>query len=118
MAVKKPVKKNVPTKKVAITKGKEKVREVEMPVSDIPELQDGIMPTNSKVKDKPPVGYATIGASLGATINVGDYQSARIDVFIQRNVVDNDSVIRDEYTKITDMLQKEIERQSAILLDE
>lgn len=118
MAVKKAVKKNVPTKKVAITKGKEKVREVEMPVSDIAELQDGIMPTNSKVKDKPPVGMVTIGMSLGATINVGDYQSARIDVFIQRNVIDNDDNIRFQYENLSDMLQKEIERQSAILLDE
>lgn len=106
------------TKKVAITSGKKVVREEEIPVSDVAELQDGIQPTNTKLKDKPPVGYATVGMALGATINVGDYQSARIDVFIQRNVVDDDAVIQDAYNDISEVLQNEIQRQSAILLDE
>ena len=89
----------------------------EIPISDVAEIQDGVMPTNVKYKEKPPLGYATIGLALGATINVGDYQSARIDVLIQRNVKDDDEVIRDEYKNMSEMLQTELERQSAILLD-
>jgi hypothetical protein len=115
VAIKKKV--TTPTKKVAVTKGKEKtvVKEVEMPVNDVRELQDGIMPTNSKVKDKPPVGYATVGLNLGATLNMGDFQSARIDVFVQRNVVDTDEAIKDEFANLSELLQAEIQRQSALL---
>lgn len=100
------------TKKVEVKNGKPK----EIPISDIKEIQDGVMPTNVKYKENPPLGYATIGLALGCTLNVGDYQSARIDVFIQRNVKDDDEIIRDEYQHMSEMLQIELERQSAILL--
>lgn len=100
------------TKTVEVKNGKPK----EIPISDIAEIQDGVMPTNVKYKESPPLGYATIGLALGCTLNVGDYQSARIDVFIQRNVKDDDEVIRDEYQHMSEMLQIELERQSAFLL--
>ena len=99
------------TKKVEVKNGEPK----EIPISDIAEIQDGVMPTNVKYKEKPPLGYATIGLALGCTLNVGDYQSARVDVFIQRNVKDDDDVIRDEYKKISEMLQVELERQAALI---
>lgn len=100
------------TKTVEVKNGEPK----EIPISDVAEIQDGVMPTNVKYKESPPLGYATIGLALGCTLNVGDYQSARIDVFIQRNVKDDDEVIRDEYQHMSEMLQIELERQSAILL--
>jgi hypothetical protein len=111
--IKKKPKAVVKTKKV-----NSKHVDKEIPVSEERDVQDGIMHTNTKVKEKPPEGYATVGLALGATLNVGDYQSARIDVFIQRNVKDEDEVIETEYIKMGETLQKEIERQSAILLDD
>jgi hypothetical protein len=81
------------------------------------ETQDGIQPTNVKLKEKPPEGFATIGLAKGVTLNMGEYQSARIDVFIQRNVKDDDAVILDEINKISEMLNAELERQSAELDD-
>lgn len=114
MAIKKPIK----TKKVAVTNAqKEVVKEVEMPISDNPEIQDGVTP-RSKLGGTTPEKKATIGLSLGCTLNMGDYQSARIDVFIQRNVDDTDEAIKDGLDEISNLLHDELERQSAILMDE
>ena len=118
MRVKKPIKKKTPTKKVAITKGKDKevVREVEMSVSENREVQDGANP-KSKLGGGAHPGHAVVGLSKGVTLNMGDFQSARIDVFIQRTVVDDDDTIRDTLVEIDEILQDEIERQSALLDD-
>jgi hypothetical protein len=104
-------------KKVSVTKGKDKevTKEVNIPTTDVAEIQDGVQPKKRPV-EQTPEGYATIAYGLGATINMGDFQSARIDVFIQRNVKDDDAVIQDEFKNISELLQTEIERQSAILM--
>lgn len=112
MVIKKPR-----TKKIDVKKSGETVREVEVPVSDNPELQDGVQP-RSKVGTVAPPGTATVGLSLGCTLNMGDFQSARIDVFIQRNVADNEETIKDTMEEISDLLHGELERQSAILMDD
>lgn len=104
-----------PIKKVAVTKPGEDAREVEMEVN--PSVQDGVSP-RSKLGGKTEPGKATIGLSIGATLNMGDYQSARIDVFIQRNVDDTEEAIKDGLDEISVLLHSEIERQSAILMDE
>ena len=106
-----------PIKKVPITKSGSTVREVEMEVSNNPEIQDGVSP-RSKTASKVPEGFATVGLSLGCTLNMGDFQSARIDVFIQRTVPDTDEHIKDGIEEISEMLHSELERQSAILMDE
>lgn len=111
-----PKKPQTRTKKVPIMDGKKVVKEVEMPISDIAEMQDGVMPTVPK--QNAPQGYASVSLAIGCTLNMGDYQSARIDAFIQRNVPDTDEDIRDAYSKIGDMLHSELERQSAILMDD
>jgi hypothetical protein len=110
-----PIKKTskTPTKKVAITKGKEKVREVEISTST-PPVMDGVQPKKRPV-EQTPQGYVTIAVGQGVTLNMDNFQSARLDVFIQRNVVDDDSIIRDEFESMANMLQKEIERQSSEL---
>lgn len=103
----------VATKKVAVTKGKEKVREIEIPISDNKEIQDGV-PPKSKLTNAPK-GYASISLNIGCTLNMGDFQSARIDVFIQRNVVDTEETIKDGMNDISDILHDELARQSDLL---
>lgn len=105
--------KKKPTKKLAITKGKKTEREIEIPIGN-PEVQDGINP-KGKVSANVPLGYVTIGTQIGATINMGDFQSARIDVFIQRNVEDNDESIQEGLDDISDKLHEELSRQSELL---
>lgn len=106
------------SKKVAITSGKTTTGEVSVDIADNRELQDGIQPTNVKLKDKPPQGYVTIGNAVGVTLNMGDYQSARIDVFIQRNVPDNNTSIKEGFEEINELLMDEVQRQSSLLDEE
>lgn len=108
--------KKKPTKKVAVVKGRETSREVEMEVENV-NVQDGVNP-RSKLGTQAQVGKAVIGLSLGATLNMGDYQSARIDVFIQRTVEDDEDIIRDEMERISETLHDELARQSALLSDD
>ena len=112
MVIKK--RKNTGTKKVSITNKGVKVREVEIPISDNREIQDGVSP-KSKLGNGAHEGLAVVGFSKGVTLNMDNYESARIDVFIQRTVVDDDEVIRDTILEIDEILQDEIERQSALL---
>ena len=104
-----------PTKKLAVSKSGAISREVEVEVN--PNVQDGVSP-RSKLGGATPEGYATVGLSLGCTLNMGDYQSARIDVFIQRNVPDTEEHIKDGIEEISEMLHSELERQSAILMED
>lgn len=104
-------------KKIAVNKGGKLDREVDIPLSDNPEIQDGVNP-RSKLGKATPEGQATVGLSVGATLNMGDFQSARIDVFIQRSVPDNEEAIKDGLDEISELLHSEIERQSAILMDD
>jgi len=103
------------TKKVEVTKFGDKMGDKEIPISDNPEIQDGV--PSSNLKNNPPKGYATIGLSKGITLNMGDYQSARIDVFIQRNVPDTDEAIKAGLDDINEKLTEEIVRQSEELDD-
>lgn len=111
-----PIKKVRPTKKVPVTKdkGQTVVREVEMEVAENREIQDGVM-SNSKLGGTAQRGKATVGLSLGMTLNMGDYQSARVDVFIQREVEDTDGTIDEGLHDISDKLHEELERQASLL---
>lgn len=57
-------------------------------------------------------GTVAIGMTKGVTINMGDYESARIDVMITRNVNDSDADIvagiKDISTLLSDCLSDEI----------
>lgn len=110
VGVKRPIK----TKKVAVTNKGETVREIEIPISDNREIQDGVSP-RGKLGSKAVEGKAIVGLSKGVTLNMGDFQSARIDVFIQRTVTDDEQVLRDTLLEIDEVLQDEIERQSSLL---
>ena len=110
------IKKKKPlAKKKAITVGnRESSRDVEIPVTDNKEIQDGNSP-RSKLGGGAHPGLAVVGIGKGITLNMGDYQSARIDVFIQRTVEDDNEVIQATILEIDELLQEEIERQSELL---
>ena len=106
-------------KKVTVDRAGEKGYDVEIPVED-EEIQDGDMLNQMKAdmtKIPQQTGFATVGLSLGATINMGDYQSARVDCFIIRNVPDNDKTISKAYTDISRKLSDELSRQIEMLSD-
>lgn len=105
------------TKTVPVMDGKKLKKEVKIPISDNREVQDGIT-SKGKVSNVVPVGYAGIGLQLGATINLGDFQSARIDVFIQRNVEDTNESIEAGLEEISDILHEELARQADLLSED
>lgn len=106
------------TKEVDIIKDKKVVRKKKINVSDRAEVLDGVYPTSNKLQKQPPEGYATVGMGIGATINMGDYESARVDVFIQRNVKDDDRVLQDAYRDMGELLNNELQEQVSQLVDE
>lgn len=96
------------------------VREVDTSGGD-PEIQDGDMRTtrNTTMSTVPAnTGFCTVGLQLGATINMGDYNSARIDAFITRNVPDNDKSISQAIDQIGKKLQTEVSRQADLLSED
>lgn len=109
---KKAVLKNSKEKDIALSKKKS----VRIPTTNNHEIQDGTNPKGKHLTNVPE-GKATVGLSVGITLNMGDYQSARIDVFMQRNVDDDEVSIKDALTEISDLLHEEIERQATILED-
>jgi hypothetical protein len=112
---KKPLKK---TKAVDIKEGKLKVGEQDVTIND-PEVQDGDTMTalrKSLQETKKQSNLATVGLSMGVTLNVGDYQSARVDLFISRNVPDNEKSIDKAIDEISTKILAEIENQTAQLL--
>lgn len=112
----KPLKKAKKTKNLEVTSGKKIVKEKEIPINK-KGAQDGVLP-HSKVSKTVPEGFATVGLQIGATINMGDFQSARIDVFMQRNVPDTHDEILEGYEEISEILHEELARQSSLLADE
>jgi hypothetical protein len=107
--------------KVDVKRSGETVRQVDIPPAEDRELMNGDMlnaskPTSSRTV--PPDGYVTLGLSLGATLNVGDYQSARVDVFMLRNVRDDSAYIDASYTEMGQRLNAEVQRQAQIIMGE
>lgn len=56
----------------------------------------------------PPDGFVTIGLSKGVTLNMGNYQSARIDAFLIKNVPNNEEAIEEGFNKIADVLDERL----------
>lgn len=65
------------------------------------EVQSGVL--DISIPKAPPIGYVTIAMQKGVTINMGNYQSARLDVFIARNVPDDENLNKC-YDEIADLL--------------
>ena len=106
-----------PKKPVAIQRhvGKGDAREVD--VTTNPNIEDGVSP-RSKLGKATPKGKALIGTSLGVTLNMGDYESARVDVFIQRHVDDDDESIKEGLAEISELLHEELQNQALQLSNE
>lgn len=60
-------------------------------------------------------GEALVGLSKGCTINMGNYQSAKIDCWISRVCPDNEKDIMDNLADIGIMLDEQIEYESSKL---
>lgn len=63
-------------------------------------------------------GTAKVGLVKGVTINLGNYQSARIDCSIVRIVKDDDREIMDELANISSMIDEQIEFETEQLEEE
>lgn len=112
----KPVRvKRSPKKAVPIKQNREEVREVD--VTTNPNIEDGVSP-RSKLGKATPQGKALIGLSLGVTMNMGDFESARVDVFIQRNVDDDDDSIKEGLAELSELIHEEIQNQALQLQPE
>lgn len=59
----------------------------------------------------PPSGMCTVGFGKGITLNMGDYQSARLDLFIIRNVPDNEESIVEAVREIADRIDEELTKE-------
>lgn len=86
-----PIKKKVtttPTLKEAV----EKVVTKKKTVKGVPDVVEVVKPTKDVISE----GVVTleaqrrIGMSKGMTVNMGDYQSARIDIWMEKLVPDNE----------------------------
>lgn len=104
-----------PKKKVPVKENRVETREVD--VTTNPNIEDGVSP-RSKLGKATPKGKALIGLSLGVTLNMGDFESARVDVFIQRNVDDDDESIQEGLADISELIHDELQKQALQLQPE
>lgn len=58
-------------------------------------------------------GQCRVGLAKGATINLGDFQSARIDVWMERVVEESDDSVEEALDFMSLMLDRRIEEESA-----
>lgn len=56
-----------------------------------------------------PVGYSTVGLSKGLTVNLGNYESARINCWISRTVKDEEKIVMDTLADISQLIDEQIE---------
>jgi hypothetical protein len=62
-------------------------------------------------------GERRIGLSKGATINMGNYESARVDVWMERVVPDNDHDMKVALEEMSNVLNSELEEEVKKLAD-
>lgn len=116
--IKKVRKMSTKTRKVEVTNPqKEVIKEVEVPIKNA-EVKDGVFPSHLGTSKSVINGYATVGLSNGVTLNVGNYESARIDCFIQRTVEDTPENIKDTFGEMHKLIQEEIEHQASYLIED
>lgn len=63
-----------------------------------------------------PEGKATVGLSKGVTLNLGNYQSARISCWISRTVNEDDKTVMDTLADISQLIDEQIEFESEEIL--
>jgi hypothetical protein len=62
-------------------------------------------------------GQTRVGLSKGCTLNMGNYQSAKIDCWIERVVEDDEVVVMDTLADISRILDEHIEYESSNLVE-
>jgi len=63
-------------------------------------------------------GQVRIGLAKGMTLNMGNYQSARIDAWMERVVPDNDHDINKSISDMSELLDEVVEQEQESLLEE
>lgn|SRR3712207_2419047 len=63
-------------------------------------------------------GQAIVGLTKGCKINMGNYQSAKIDVWISRVCKDEDKAIMDNLADISIMLDEQLEFEQSKLMED
>jgi hypothetical protein len=64
-----------------------------------------------------PEGKSTVGLSKGITINLGNYESARINCWISRTVNEDEKSVMDALADISTMIDEQIEFESQEIID-
>lgn len=62
-------------------------------------------------------GKAIVGLSKGVTVNLGNYESARINCWISRVSNDEETAIMDNLVQISDMLDEQIQYEVDEIMD-
>ena len=65
-----------------------------------------------------PEGKAIVGLSKGYTINLGGYESARINCWISRTSADNEIAIMNNMAEISNLLDEQLEFEISELKEE
>lgn len=91
-------KENALKKNTTITKGTSKNQEV---------IKEGL-PLNHQIKHDPRLFARTVGASIGTTLNMGDYESLRIDAWLT-DELQEDETQEEALDRVTSILEKHIE---------
>lgn len=99
--------KKAPNKKVPVKKSKEPV-ENEVVVKGI---SDHVVKQGSR-NNTLVAGEVRVGISKGATLNLGNYQSARIDFWMERVVNDNEHDITKAYAEMGEELDTLLEEEA------
>lgn len=91
-------KENALKKNTTVTKGTSTKQEV---------LKEGL-PLNHQIKHDPRVFARTVGASIGTTLNMGDYESLRVDAWLTDELQEGETQ-EQALDRITSILEKHIE---------
>ena len=112
MTIKKKVTPTAPTTTTKDLKDVvKKVVKKEKAVKGVPDVAEVVKPAegiNTGEVTLTAVPQRRIGMSKGMTINMGDYQSARIDVWMERVVPDNDREVEKAYAEISKTLDEHL----------
>lgn len=112
----KPVEHKEVNSSVVVEKNNYGVKEViKEKGTDITEPEDS---PNSNPATALPMGHTTIGISKGLTLNLGSYQSARINCWISKTIgSDDEKSIMDALADISQLIDEQIEFESTEILE-
>lgn len=56
-----------------------------------------------------PEGKSTVGLSKGLTVNLGNYESARVNCWISRTVNEDEQTVMDNLVQISEMIDEQLQ---------